>query len=194
VEVKGMAKRVESKGLEMRLNQYPQPSRKQKIKNNDKILFMGIDIGTQGAISFFDNKTREPLEILSFTTFDYKMLDRYLKEKILLYYDIFAVIEKITGVPFAGSRSSFILGNNNGWICGTLRTLGIPCEFVLPQKWKQHFNCLLSAKHSPKQKKIIVKNKVLDIFPILEKYPITVYDSILLGVYAKYLYKQLKEG
>jgi hypothetical protein len=97
-------------------------------------IYLGIDPGASGALAIIS-------EVIK--VFDYEDSDAlfWLKvigeERLKGDIDVHAVIEKVNAMPKQGVSSMFKFGRNYGQWIGRLETLGIPFDYVTPQKWKK---------------------------------------------------------
>lgn len=107
---------------------------------------LGIDPGASGALAFYDGEELiiydMPVHIITKGRSQRKRFDPYGMKKILQenHCDI-AVIEQVSAQPGNGSAAAFTYG----WMCCGVETslafMGIPFEYVTPQKWKKEMSC-----------------------------------------------------
>ena len=93
-------------------------------------IYIGIDPGASGAIAFIG--TNE-INVFDFEEGDALGFLKYIRQG----YTCKAVIEKVSSMPGQGVSSTFKFGTNFGQWIGRLEALGIPFDFVTPQKWKK---------------------------------------------------------
>ena len=62
------------------------------------------------------------------------------------------LIEKVASMPKQGVASTFSFGYSAGIIEGVVGCLGIPYDFVTPQKWKKHYSLLGCDKDAARAK------------------------------------------
>lgn len=93
------------------------------------MIFIGIDPGQTGAIAILGNGFEE--------VFDFEDGDGLLHLRISVTENPKAVIEKVSAMPKQGVASSFKFGQNFGQWIGRLEALGIPFDYITPQKWKK---------------------------------------------------------
>lgn len=152
----------------------------------NKKLFIGIDVGVSGAIAIFDTEEHNPIQIIRFDRLASleSELPNLLRVACFGIEEVFVCIEKVGYMLGDGAQGAFTFGKSYGIILGIIGALGLPRTDVLPVKWKRFYNLVDgSLKYADKKKK--AKEKALQLFPGLEKYPIGVYDSILIGNYCR---------
>jgi crossover junction endodeoxyribonuclease RuvC len=153
---------------------------------SNKKLYIGIDIGVTGALSVFDNLSHNPIEVIRFDKLASieTELPNLLRVICFGVEEVFVCIEKVGYMLGDGPQGAFTFGKSYGIVLGIIGSLGIPRMDVLPVKWKRFYSLIDSSlKYADKKKK--AKEKVLQLFPGLEKYPIGIYDSILIGNYCR---------
>ncbi|NQT33233.1 MAG: hypothetical protein HQ594_06150 [Candidatus Omnitrophica bacterium] len=142
---------------------------------------VGIDVGKEGAIAIIGpNNAYNAVDMPIFKVKKGKSIKKFLDEAALL-----KLIREIHGIypitlcaverqiPFIkkssrgfggmGVVSAFSSGEQVGVIKGILRTLGIPFELVLPQRWRKEFN-LASGGNT----KHVAYDKACSLFPNIE--------------------------
>jgi len=92
--------------------------------------------------------------------------------------NVFAYLEKVHSMPGQGVASMFKFGQGFGFLIGCLTCLGIPYEFVTPQKWQKYLSC------QTKGDKNVTKSKAQQLFPEL-KITHAIADSILIAEYGR---------
>ena len=154
--------------------------------NIQKQLYLGIDVGKTGAMAVFNNTEYYPIEIIRFDHLDCieTELPKIIREICFGIENVFVCIEKVGYIVGDGGKGAFTFGTQYGIIKGIIGTLEIPRKEVLPTKWKRHFG-LINSNLSYRDKKKKIKEKVLQHYPELTKYPLSVYDSILIAEYCK---------
>jgi len=115
------------------------------------IIFIGIDVGLTGAVAAIPDHTGWPVKIHDTPTLmiasgrknkrDYmipemvRILNSYYDPNCNVYAHV--VIESVHAMPKQGVSSTFSFGRGLGIWEGVLSALGIPYEFVTPQRWKK---------------------------------------------------------
>jgi len=98
-------------------------------------IHIGIDPGKDGAVAFL---FEDGAEVFDFE--DGEALIR-LRAHAAARADglvlIQACIEKVSAMPKQGVSTTFKFGTNFGQWIGRLEALGVPFDFVTPQKWKR---------------------------------------------------------
>jgi len=98
-------------------------------------IHIGIDPGKDGAVAFL---FEDGAEVFDFE--DGEALIR-LRAHAAARADglvlVHAFIEKVSAMPKQGVSSTFKFGANFGQWVGRLEALGVPFDFVTPQKWKR---------------------------------------------------------
>ena len=62
------------------------------------------------------------------------------------------LIEKVASMPKQGVASVFSFGYSAGIIEGVVASLGIPYDFVTPQRWRKHYSLIKSEKDASRAK------------------------------------------
>ena len=102
-------------------------------------IYIGIDPGQTGAIAILPDQE----SMLANKVFDFddgnaliclKNIGREVSNGTI---QAKAIIEKVGAMPKQGVSSTFKFGTNYGQWIGRLEALGIPFDFVTPQKWKK---------------------------------------------------------
>jgi crossover junction endodeoxyribonuclease RuvC len=109
-------------------------------------LIVGIDPGISGGVAIMDTegnaKSWYPMPV---TNGKKNTIDPVGLSGLLMYKDDvliadiikLCVIEDVHAMPKQGVSSMFSFGRSLGIIQGVVATLGIPYQFVTPQKWKK---------------------------------------------------------
>lgn len=102
-------------------------------------IYIGIDPGQTGAIAFlFDQKPNLANKVFDFDDGNaLAWLQDVGKQIASGVIQAKAIIEKVSAMPKQGVSSTFKFGTNYGQWIGRLEALGIPFDFVTPQKWKK---------------------------------------------------------
>lgn len=103
---------------------------------------LGVDIGVNGALSFYDGNEliiydMPVFKIKGSTEYDNHRIAAIIKEQKPDY----AVIEKAILMPSNGKKSYQSLGICQGVFYGVLSALEVPYELVTPQVWKKAVQC-----------------------------------------------------
>ncbi len=93
-------------------------------------IYIGIDPGVTGAIAII----YAPGDMSVYDFEDGDVLSELIQ---ISGTPCKAVIEKVSSMPGQGVSSTFKFGTNFGQWIGRLEALGIPFDFVTPQKWKK---------------------------------------------------------
>lgn len=103
------------------------------------IIYIGIDPGQTGAIAFLsDQKSNLANKVFDFEDGEALTWLKDVGEEVYRgNIQAVAVLEKVSSMPGQGVSSSFKFGCNFGRWIGRLEALGIPFDFVTPQKWKK---------------------------------------------------------
>ena len=72
----------------------------------------------------------------------------------------FCLIERVHSMPGQGIASTFKFGENYGLIQGLIIAMGIPYDFVSPNKWQTEVGTSLTAKQ-----KESIKSEILNLEP-----------------------------
>jgi crossover junction endodeoxyribonuclease RuvC len=103
---------------------------------------MGVDIGINGALSFYDGVELIIYDMPTFKVkggneYDANQIARIIKENKPSY----AVIEKAMLMPSNGKKSYQSLGLCQGLFYGVLCCLDVPYEIISPMVWKKAMQC-----------------------------------------------------
>jgi crossover junction endodeoxyribonuclease RuvC len=93
-------------------------------------IYIGIDPGASGAVAFIGI---DEINVFDFDEGDALGFLKFIRQG----HTCKAVIEKVSAMPGQGVSSTFKFGTNFGQWIGRLEALGIPFDFVTPQKWKK---------------------------------------------------------
>jgi len=113
-----------------------------KEGSKDMKIYLGIDPGQTGAMAVIEDIIQESnAEILSTFVIDFEDSNvlqylQWLKDRGLNCYTK-AVLEKVHSMPKQGVSSTCKFCTNFGIWIGRLEALGIPFDFVTPQKWQK---------------------------------------------------------
>lgn len=142
------------------------------------MIYIGIDPGQTGAIAIIDG----PHTVWVYD-FDDGMALSFLKT---IKVDCKAVLEKVSSMPKQGVSSTFKFGTNFGQWIGRLEALGIPFDFVTPQKWKKAMFDSMAREDA----KEMSRNRALRLFPQMAEFLKRKKDhnraeALLLAEYAR---------
>lgn len=98
-------------------------------KAEDMKIYIGIDPGQTGAMAIIGDGLEE--------IYDFDDGDSMTNLRLVSADQVKAVIEKVAAMPKQGVSSTFKFGTNFGIWIGRLEALGIPFDYVTPQKWKK---------------------------------------------------------
>ena len=148
------------------------------------MLFIGIDPGKSGAISFLDDESKYTWS-LNLDCTDKDMADG-VRDALFSQEggaaDAFAAIEKVASSPQMGVKSAFTFGQSFGKLEMILNCFGVKFEYVSPSKWQGDMKC------RTKGDKNITKAAAQRLFPEL-KITHKNADSLILAEYAKRIYR-----
>jgi crossover junction endodeoxyribonuclease RuvC len=105
-------------------------------------LFLGIDIGAQGAIAIL-TVSGELIEVHDMPVLHDGPAGRRSVNAPLLASIIFAshatraFVEHVSARPGEGAVGAFAFGRSHGVIEGVLGAAGLPCQFLTPTCWKR---------------------------------------------------------
>jgi crossover junction endodeoxyribonuclease RuvC len=116
-----------------------------------KDVVIGIDPGISGGISVIDKDTGIPIsgKPMPVTKSKKNSIDPNGLASLLSQYDggyvcdekvyvvLLVIIEQVHSMPKQGVASVFSFGRSLGIIEGVVGTLGLPYQFVTPQRWKK---------------------------------------------------------
>lgn len=101
-----------------------------------KTIYIGIDPGAKGAISFLDYKN----ETINFLDFDKVGIRGYAANLSHLNnegYTLHIYLEQVHAMPNQGVSSMFSFGQRYGELQGMLQTLNLDYNFVRPHEWQR---------------------------------------------------------
>ena len=104
-----------------------------------------------------------------------------IKDNIKVNEEIVVVVEQVNAMPGQGVTSMFNFGQTFGAIKGVCAALELPIFFVIPSKWKKHFELINSSKDSS-------RTKAIEMYPALsnqlaKKKDVNKSDAILIARY-----------
>lgn len=138
------------------------------------MLIIGIDPGKSGGVAWVDHDGVIP--------FARKMPDTVHDLVDLLRVrdlsDAKCYLEKVHAMPGQGVTSMFTFGQGLGQIEGVLAALGIPFEWVTPQKWQAALSCKTAGD------KNVSKRKAQELFPSV-KWTHATADAALICEYGR---------
>jgi len=141
-------------------------------------LYIGVDIGADGAASVVDGAGKY-IDGINFKKGTVRDIKDFLTE--LYYnpdYECRALIESVHSSPQMGVSGAFSFGRSAGIIVGMLTAIGIPFDFVSPQKWQKTLGCMT---HGDKN---ISKAKAQQLFPEV-RITHSNADSLLIAEYLR---------
>ena len=123
---------------------------------------IGIDPGLSGAIAILEHKkvlNIFDMPVMSEGKKNKKQLNSallvsLLRENIVKDQEAVVVVEQVNAMPGQGVTSMFNFGQTFGAIKGICAALELPIFFVIPSKWKKHFELINSSKDSSRTKAI----------------------------------------
>lgn len=136
-------------------------------------VYMGIDPGKSGGISFINSNFHEVCKMPD-TIGDLADFFKELRDNMPNFKIIKAAIEDVHCMHGDGRKSAFTFGKGVGSLQMGLYMAGIPFVLVAPQRWQKDLNCLTKGN------KNITKNKAQQLFPSL-KITHAVADALLIG-------------
>jgi crossover junction endodeoxyribonuclease RuvC len=137
-----------------------------------KTLFMGIDPGKTGGISFTDGNTITPYKMPQ-TERDISDIFEEHAPNVLI-----AVLEKVGAMPGQGVKSMFTFGQNYGFLRGMLIAHKIPFEEIRPAEWQKKMQCM------SKGDKNVTKSKAQQLFPE-HKITHAIADAMLISEFCR---------
>ena len=153
------------------------------------MIIIGIDPGISGAISVIENK--KILEVYDTPTMiegkknkrqiNSAQVTNIIKERLNERKDVIVVVEQVNAMPGQGVTSMFNFGQSFGVIKGVCAALSLPIHFVIPAKWKKHFNLIKTNKDAS-------RTKVIEAYPEISsklhrKKDSNRADAILIALY-----------
>ena len=138
------------------------------------MLIIGIDPGKSGGVAWVRDGGQVP--------FARKMPDTVHDLVDLLRVrdlsDAKCYLEKVHAMPGQGVTSMFTFGQGLGQLEGVLAALGIPVEWVTPQKWQAALSCKTAGD------KNVSKRKAQELFPSV-KWTHATADAALICEYGR---------
>ena len=86
------------------------------------------------------------------------------------------IIEKVHSMPKQGVASTFTFGKNYGFLIGCLTAMNVPFNYVTPQKWQKHMDCMTKGD------KNVSKSRAQRLYPEV-KMTHAIADAILIARY-----------
>ena len=148
---------------------------------------IGIDPGLGGGIAVLENN--KVLDIFHMPVMsegkknkrqlNSAQLVKLIKDNISKNEEVSVVVEQVNAMPGQGVTSMFNFGQTFGAIKGVCAALGLPIFFVMPAKWKKHFELINSSKDSS-------RTKAIEMYPSLsndlaKKKDVNKSDAILIA-------------
>jgi Holliday junction resolvasome RuvABC endonuclease subunit len=134
--------------------------------------YLGVDVGTSGAIAVVD-----PLgAVVSVQRLDATQHDVWTW--LAAQRVRFGVIEKVNAMPKQGVSSTFKFGTSFGFCQGMLVAAGIRFEFVTPQKWQKALDCRSGGD------KNVTKGRAQALFPGVKVIHANA-DALLIAEFAR---------
>lgn len=147
--------------------------------------FLGCDPGLQGALVAI---TPVGIKVCRFGKATAKDMWTFLSE-LSFDYQCFCIKEKVWAMPATnsageerkmGASTSFVFGENNGFIKGLLVAAEIPFEEVTPQGWQKHYSLKKEKNEEQPAYKRRMKQRAEQLFP-KENITADVADAFLLA-------------
>jgi len=104
-------------------------------------MIFSIDPGAKGAMSIFTDEGKY------IDTIKYLYINKYYNE-IVKYKNTKILIEDVHAMPKQGVVSMFNFGRKLGELEAMCDILHIEPEYIIPQKWKKHFDLIKKPKNS----------------------------------------------
>jgi len=101
--------------------------------------YIGIDPGMSGGAALIDHQG-DVVDVIAFRKFTDHDVAATLKEWAE-YGNVCAKIEKVHAMPKQGVSSTFKFGRSFGFLIGCLTALGIPFDYVIPNRWQKALGC-----------------------------------------------------
>jgi len=142
--------------------------------------FMGVDVGTGGAIAIIDKEgiimeiIKTPATIQDFLSF----LDKWKNEKI------FCLVEKVHSFPGNSHKVAFTFGEINGITKAVLEASKIPYDLITPQRWMAFYGLKKSATQTMTDWKNELLKVAQRLFP-KEKIYLYQADAVLIAEYTR---------
>lgn len=141
-------------------------------------MIAAFDPGKGGGVAYYDG---ENIFLDKFTTeSDYlKIIENFDRKTRIYVEDVPAFVSSATS-----NASSFKLGYNFGFIMGGCRAFAFPVELVLPKTWQKGLSGL-RPKLSYAQRKRILKDNAIRLYPALKNITNATCDALLVLHYAR---------
>lgn len=141
-------------------------------------MIAAFDPGKGGGVAYYDG---EDIYLDKFTTeSDYlKIIENFDRKTRIFVEDVPAFVSSATS-----NSSSFKLGYNFGFIMGACRAFAFPVELVSPKKWQKGLSGI-RPKLSYAQRKRILKDNAIRLYPALKNITNATADALLVLNYAK---------
>jgi len=141
--------------------------------------FIGIDPGTSGALSFFNDDMSDCGSV----AYDEEAYRATLEE--LAFHECTCCLEQVHSFSGQGVSSTFTFGMNFGIIKGMLKAFRIPYQEIPPQRWKKEFGL-----NSDKQKSVEVAHHLFPTWELkrserCKKEHDGIAESLLMAEYAR---------
>jgi len=156
-----------------------------------KSLFIGIDPGKRGGISWIHYDTEEKTEEL----FAHKCPGTYEEMWDTLNIatgaylddikDIHCTIEHVWAMPWDTPKTAFTFGTNFGAWLTCIEIMGLEYDYVSPKKWQTYFS---TPKLDKKERKRWLKEMASSHIPPenqQQKVTFNTADAILIAIYGK---------
>lgn len=106
--------------------------------------WVGIDPGIKGGMALVNAKG-DLLDVTPMPGIDKETDGRAIADVLRLWKqeaqdDVKVIIEKVHSMPKQGVASTFKFGKGYGIAIGCVQALGLPLEYVSPQRWKATFH------------------------------------------------------
>jgi len=148
---------------------------------DDIRLFIGVDPGTEGAMTVFGDVVPHIIAFKECTESEICEALHDLRRACNGRW--FGMLEAVHSMPNQGLSSTFKFGRAYGFIRGAMIAVGIPFEDVTPQKWQKALGCLTKGD------KNVSRAKAQQLFPGLKMTNKTC-DSVCIAEYARRTYNQ----
>ena len=152
--------------------------------------WIGIDPGASGAaVAIFEDGT---IKVCRFSKSTEKDVWIFLSD-LAMDYACFCVKEKVWAMPATnedgskrgmGAMTSFVFGENNGFIKGLLVAAMIPYEEKVPQTWQKSFGMKKEKGEMQPSYKRKLKEKAEQLYPSL-KITTDTADAVLIADFCK---------
>lgn len=156
-----------------------------------KSLFIGIDPGKRGGISWIHYDAKKDIEEL----FAVKCPPTYEEMWDTLNIatgayeentsDIHCTIEHVWAMPWDTPKTAFAFGSNFGAWLTCLEIMGVKYEYATPKKWQEYFD---TPKLEKKERKRWLKERASTLIPEennQQRVTFNTADAILIAIYGK---------